>query len=293
MHGTRGACDRRHRAVRGLHALPVSRQRSEEPGALAVRRAGAARVRRRATRPSASFLQADCLLEGAMSSSSVQVRFLHVQRRTVERLDGDGFRDVDSLDVGDATYLPWDEAVVTNPRRRSGSPTSTRPKQTTAIARRCRGRDRGAVRRRRSDRRPAGPCAHAPLPDALSCDGRAAARSLRRPAAAAAAGEHHAMEPSTGSGAPDRPDALRHALVAAHLLLSAARRRVHVADRPAGMGIRLRRRPASRSAPSRCWPGRPVTRRSVLASPIILYDHPRSRRKARRSSATRPRWTRC
>ncbi len=58
------------------------------------------------------FLQTDCLLEGHDVTVSVHARFLHVQRRTVQRAMPDGFVDVDSLDVGNASYLPWDEAVL-------------------------------------------------------------------------------------------------------------------------------------------------------------------------------------
>jgi hypothetical protein len=59
-----------------------------------------------------SGLRADFLLEAGAGEIAVQVRFLHVQQRTVQRASGSGFVEAASLDVADATYLPWDEAVV-------------------------------------------------------------------------------------------------------------------------------------------------------------------------------------
>jgi hypothetical protein len=59
-----------------------------------------------------SSLQSECLVDGGDVEVTVQVRFLQVQRRTVEQSSGDDFVRVDSLDLGAATYLPWDEAVV-------------------------------------------------------------------------------------------------------------------------------------------------------------------------------------
>jgi hypothetical protein len=59
-----------------------------------------------------AWLQSDCLLDGRDAAITVRVRFLHARQRTVERAEGDGFVAVPSLDVGDATYLPCDEAAV-------------------------------------------------------------------------------------------------------------------------------------------------------------------------------------
>src|SRR5450432_2087471 len=59
-----------------------------------------------------SWLQSECVLEGHDVALTVAVRFLQVQRRVVERVAGGGLTAVESLDVGSATYLPGDEAVV-------------------------------------------------------------------------------------------------------------------------------------------------------------------------------------
>jgi hypothetical protein len=53
--------------------------------------------------------QTECLLDGDQAVLSVRVRFLQAQRRAV--LDSDGV-EVSSLQTDEATYLPWDEAVV-------------------------------------------------------------------------------------------------------------------------------------------------------------------------------------
>jgi len=53
--------------------------------------------------------QTECLLDGEQAGLIVRVRFLQAQRRTV--LDA-GEVEVASLQTDDATYLPWDEAVV-------------------------------------------------------------------------------------------------------------------------------------------------------------------------------------
>jgi len=53
--------------------------------------------------------QTECLLDGDQAVLTVRIRFLQAQRRTV--LDADEV-EVASLETADATYLPWDEAVV-------------------------------------------------------------------------------------------------------------------------------------------------------------------------------------
>ncbi len=50
------------------------------------------------------------VVDGGGATVRVTVRFLHVQRRAVERATPTGFAPADSLDVGDATYVSWDEA---------------------------------------------------------------------------------------------------------------------------------------------------------------------------------------
>ena len=61
-----------------------------------------------------SRLRCDLLLEARPERVDVRLRFIQVQRRTVQqrRPDTDsGFEEVPQLDAGDTTYLPFDEAV--------------------------------------------------------------------------------------------------------------------------------------------------------------------------------------
>jgi hypothetical protein len=56
-----------------------------------------------------TWSQTDCLLDGDEGVLTVRIRFLQAQRRTVlnaERVE------VESLQTEDASYVPWDEAVV-------------------------------------------------------------------------------------------------------------------------------------------------------------------------------------
>ena len=53
---------------------------------------------------------AQVLIDGGQPSVRVTVRFLQVQVRSVERRVENGFEATPSLDVGDATYVGWDEA---------------------------------------------------------------------------------------------------------------------------------------------------------------------------------------
>ena len=66
-----------------------------------------------------SHLRAEVLLEARPETIDLRLRFLQVQRRTVERAVGgtsqdereDAWEEVASLDAGDTAYLPFDEAV--------------------------------------------------------------------------------------------------------------------------------------------------------------------------------------
>jgi hypothetical protein len=218
-----------------------------------------------------TFLQSECLLEGDDVLLEVQVRFLHVQQRTVEVNRGGAFEPVDSLDVGRATYLPWDEAVVY---------------ETTIPIELATGADDSGEGRLHV---PSG----AEVEMLVDSDGRVAGRFVRERRSldarlvltvTALPGPYGvrrvrlrldnctAWEP-TGDGCPDRPEALRHSLVAAHLLVAAR----------GGAFVSLIDPPewASRYAED-CeqigtFPvlaGAPGARDLVLASPIILYDHP-------------------
>ena len=57
----------------------------------------------------------DLVLDGSGATLRATVRFLQVQRRYVEDATG---RRVERLDVGDARYVPWDEACEQRGRAR-------------------------------------------------------------------------------------------------------------------------------------------------------------------------------
>lgn len=61
--------------------------------------------------PSESSSQRTEVLVDGRGDLTVTVRFLQLQHRSVERGTRDHFRPVERLDVGDATYTPFDEAV--------------------------------------------------------------------------------------------------------------------------------------------------------------------------------------
>jgi hypothetical protein len=218
-----------------------------------------------------SRLQTDCLLEGGATEVSVQVRFLHVQRRTVQRASDEGFVDAAALDVGNATYLPWDEAVVfesvtTFDLHRAEARETAVHLDVPAVDETEQLRDdTGAVVGRLVRRREA-------LQSRLSCwvealPGPYGVRRLRLRL------DNLTQWSPNGSAEPDRPAALRHALVAAHLVIAA----------PGGAFVSLIDPPewARSYAEGRVQEGvfpvlaGPAGDRSlVLASPIILYDHP-------------------
>jgi hypothetical protein len=214
-----------------------------------------------------AFLQTDLLLEGRDVTVEVRVRFLHVQRRTVEQHRRERFYPVDSLDVGDAVYLPWDEAVthevtwpITLPGlgEQAGTFNIDVPASDETELLAGGGRIVGRLVRRREPLRAGLEFWAEALP------GPYGVRRLRL---------RLTNQTELTDASADRTDALRGALVAAHLLVA-----VH-----GGAFVSLIAPPewASRYAGDceqvGCFPvlaGPPDTRNLMLASPIILYDHP-------------------
>ncbi len=214
-----------------------------------------------------SHLQVDCLVDGQPSRVTVRVRFLQVQRRSVEAMTADGFAPVAALDLGDTTYLPWDEAVVqeidvevtlagaTERLLHVSGGTAVeelRGSDGVVAGRLVRRRARlDAVLRSEVDTLP-GPYGTRRL--RLRLDNRT---SWVRPA----------------PGTPDRQDALSRALVAAHLLLSVSGGAfLSQLDPPQWATGYL-----ADCEHIGCYPvlaGEPGHGDLLLAAPIILYDHP-------------------
>lgn len=216
-----------------------------------------------------SASQTQCLVECCDESQvRVAVRFLHLQRRSVdERTDSGGFRPVAALTVDGIEHTCWDEAVERDEQvsvdvgELTGAefsvPFSFGPQRTSA--------------------------------DVLDSTGRVAGRLTRTMAAIygtikvsaeRVAGPYGALrltvrvENLTVPPAPpqNREDALGHALIAAHSLIQI----------PGGRFISMTDPPEWASTEvAACenigtWPvlaGPPDCRDLMLSSPVILYDH--------------------
>ncbi|MDF3289604.1 hypothetical protein [Streptomyces silvisoli] len=219
-----------------------------------------------------TYQRTECLMEPRRDATlSLELRFLHAQRRTVQRLGTDGrFTTVDSLDAGDRVYVPWDEGVeerielsvpVAELAGAGVSLPFTRPAHEDAEAVRVDGRTVGRLVRRRE-----------------RVDGllRLSATELDGPyrvSRLTAVVENTADWPSNGMAA-ERADALPRSLVSAHLLLGLSGGSfLSMADPP-----EWARTAAASCRNEHTWPvlaGEDGRADVLLSSPIILEDHPR------------------
>jgi len=195
--------------------------------------------------------QTECLLDGDQAVLTVRIRFLQAQRRTV--LDADEV-EVASLETTEATYVPWDEAVVQTvdlrtdlgelPREvpfRIPGGTDIEPMGTTGFLRRTR----------------------------LPVDGVVALSLKPLPGPYGAAKVRIRVENTTADSSSERVGALRQALIAHHVLVAAdGCRFLSLLDPPEW---------ATAFAAGCDNVGLyPVLAGDLLlSSPIILYDHPR------------------
>lgn len=221
-------------------------------------------------------LQTECLLEGHDVELTVHVRFLHVQQRTVEAAGGDGrFVPVDSLDVGDATYLPWDEAVVADVPVRVQLPGRGAHTHTERITLAAAGEVESLGRTGRLCRSRRALSAELRV-EAEPFPGPYGVRRVRIRLANQtpwARPSEPNRDPNRGTNQTDRPDALRSALVAAHLLIEAGHGAfVSLVDPPEW--ARPYTEQCAQIGVHPVLAGPPGDRSLVLASPIILYDHP-------------------
>jgi len=206
----------------------------------------------------------EVLVDGADARVGVTVRFLQVQRRTVERAEGGVFVPVDSLETEDATYVAWDEArecevelaVPAEPGDHESEVDGGTDVELvtdasgTTVGRLVRVREPLRVGVVTEVRRPTSPYAVSVV----------SVRVENRTRPTDRAGEH-------------RPDWLRRALVACHVLLTVERGRFVSLLDPPEWAAPL----ATACRHEGLFPvlGGPSGQASVvLASPIILYDHP-------------------
>ncbi|MGJ6960301.1 hypothetical protein ACSDR0_00205 [Streptosporangium sp. G11] len=212
----------------------------------------------------------ECLLEGAAYAVvHLNLRFLHVRTRGVERAEDDGYWPVQQLRNGHRTYLTFDEA------------TEREAEVILPVAGLLNAPERVIEIRIPGDRvvepivAPSGEVIgrlvseHLPLRAAL----KVSAEEIPGPydlVKLRARVEN--TDPWQPLGAP-REQALRHSLISAHLLIAVnAGAFVSLLDPPEWA------RPAVETCRNEhTWPvlvGEPGHRDVVLSSPIILYDHP-------------------
>lgn len=234
------------------------------------------------------FQQTEILMEPRGGATlALELRFLHAQRRTVQRAGEDGnFEEVPELHLADRVLVPWDEGA------------EERVELSVPVAELADGGVTVPFRRPARD----------DFETVLDADGRTVGRLVRRteeiegavrlqtteldgvyrvfrlravventspwtPAAGAEAGSGPGSGAARAAGSADREAALPHSLVAAHLLLGL----------DSGSFLSMTDPPEwAREAVATCvnrhtWPvlaGEPGRADVVLSSPIILEDHP-------------------
>ncbi|WP_405407428.1 hypothetical protein [Streptomyces decoyicus] len=219
-----------------------------------------------------SFQRTECLMEPRSGARlSAELRFLHAQRRTVQRrCPAGGFETVEELELPDRVLVPWDEGseervtLVADISKLTGEGVTvpfTRPaREETEPVHDADGKLVGRLVRRCAEVR-----GHVRL-TASELDGPYAALRLT------ATVENTSGWQPDDTGA-DRDAALPHSLVGAHLLLGLS----------AGSFVSMTDPPEwARGAVAACrnehaWPvlaGADGRADVVLSSPIILEDHP-------------------
>ena len=206
----------------------------------------------------------EVLVDGADPRLRVTVRFLQVQRRTVERADDGTFVAVESLETADATYVGWDEAracevELTVPDGAGEQVVGVEGGHDVELVTDAAGTPVGRLVRVREPvqvgvvtelRRPVSPYAVAVL--TLRVENRT---------------------PAAQHPGPSRPEWLRRALVACHLVVEVEAGRFLSLLDPPEWAVSL----AAECRQEGLFPvvaGPAGQAAVVLASPIILYDHP-------------------
>ncbi|MFI0216247.1 hypothetical protein [Streptomyces lydicus] len=219
-----------------------------------------------------SLQRTECLMEPRPGARlSAEVRFLHAQRRTVQRLGADGaFHPVDRLELPDRVLVPWDEGTEERVTLDAEVAELTTGGLTVPFT------------------RPAGE----ETEPVLDADGRTVGRLVRtraridgrvRLTARQLDGPYGTLRLTTtventsdwtpGAAGTDRDAALPYSLVGAHLFLGlSAGAFLSMTDPPEWAGAAVA---ACRN--EHTWPvlaGESGRADVVLSSPIILEDHP-------------------
>ena len=219
--------------------------------------------------PSAS--QTECLIEcPADAELDVGLRFLHLQRRTAQLIEpGTGAAtDVDTLSVGGTEYSSWSEAVEREHHFR-GRVADLLSDGTELLF------EAGESVVTENLRGPGGERAGRLLRRCEALAGAVVVRAERTAGPYGAIRLRVRVQNRTEPRVPlrSRDDGLKHALIAAHLLIGAAGGRfLSLTDPPEWAA----------GAAAECvnvgtWPvlaGPAECRDLVLSSPVILYDHP-------------------
>jgi hypothetical protein len=219
--------------------------------------------------PSAS--QTECLMEcPADAEIDIGLRFLHLQRRIAQRIDpGTGAAtDVDTLRVGETEHSSWDEAVEREQHFR-GRVVNVLDKHTELLF------EFGESVETENLTGPDGAPAGRLLRRCEALAGAIVVRAERTAGPYGAIRLRVRVENRTAPRVPlrSRDDGLKHALIAAHLLIGVT----------SGAFLSLTDPPEwAAGEVAACvnvgtWPvlaGPPECRDLMLSSPVILYDHP-------------------
>jgi hypothetical protein len=212
------------------------------------------------------WLETQLLVRGAKPRVSARLRFMCVVARRIERFDGEGFEPVSELVVSGRTLLPWEEgevrAIDFDASRPRVEPFATSSEESVELVHDEHGVVRGRVVRTRAALSGSIRVAHQLI----------ASADARTPALRLAIRVENVTAGAT-VGAP-RPAIMPLSMASTHVLLSVRDGSfVSILDPPAEL------RDAAQACVSQgCYPvlaGEEGTTDLALASPIILYDHPK------------------
>jgi hypothetical protein len=212
------------------------------------------------------WLDVQCLIEGRGATLKGLLRFLQVERREVERWDDGGFRPAEALEVDGKRWIPWEEGRLSETEfdlsaaegeRVVGFSAPASVESETLVD--ASGRSLGRVRRTR-----------APVQGVIRVRVEPLDES-RRPLYRAS----FRVENLTAheDAATARAEVMRSSCVSTHLLLSLSGGRFLSLTDPPGYAQMA----ASRCESHHAHPilvGEPGSEDLLLASPIIMQDHP-------------------